>query len=46
MNLSKNIQNEMIALAKKHGIRKMILFGSRAREDNKERSDISTRSRL
>ena len=32
--------DEMISLAKKYGIKKMILFGSRARGDYKERSDI------
>lgn len=40
MNLSENIIAELIILAKKYRIKKMLLFGSRARGDNKERSDI------
>ena len=40
MDLSKNIQSEIITLANKYNINKVILFGSRARGDNKERSDI------
>lgn len=40
MNLSENIIVELIILAKKYRIKKMLLFGSRARGDNKERSDI------
>lgn len=40
MNLDQNICNEIIDLAKKYCIEKVILFGSRARGDNKERSDI------
>lgn len=39
-NLNERVENEMIALAKKYNINKMILFGSRARGDNHERSDI------
>ena len=39
-NLNKRVEREIIALAKKHGVRKVILFGSRARGDNRERSDI------
>lgn len=39
-NLPENAENGIIALAKKHGIIKVILFGSRARGDNIERSDI------
>ncbi len=39
-NLPQNAENGIIDLAKKHGIRKVILFGSRARGDNRERSDI------
>ena len=35
-----NVINEMKDLARKHGIQKVILFGSRARGDYKERSDI------
>lgn len=40
MNLNENIKAEIIALAKNCQIKKLVLFGSRAREDNRERSDI------
>lgn len=40
VNLSKKIQNDIITIAKKYHVRKVILFGSRARGDNWERSDI------
>ena len=40
MNLNDSIKREIIALAEKNHIRKVILFGSRARGDNDERSDI------
>lgn len=40
MNLDIRIQNEIITQAKKYHIGKVILFGSRARGDNKEKSDI------
>ena len=40
MNIEKRIVNEIISLAQKTNIQKIILFGSRARGDNKERSDI------
>ena len=39
-NLDKQIENEIIAAARKYGIERLILFGSRARGDNRERSDI------
>ena len=39
-NLDKRVESEIIELAKKHDIEKVILFGSRARGDNHERSDI------
>ena len=39
-NLDKRIEDAIIALAKKHGVKKVMLFGSRARGDNYERSDI------
>ena len=39
-NLDKKIKDEIIELAKKRDIQKIILFGSRARGDNHERSDI------
>lgn len=40
MNLNQNIKNEIIDLAKQYHINKVVLFGSRARGDNRERSDI------
>lgn len=39
-NLDKKIERGMIFLAKKFGVKKLILFGSRARGTNRERSDI------
>lgn len=39
-NLDKSLENEIISAAKRFGIKKIILFGSRARGDNRERSDI------
>ena len=38
--LDKKILNEIISLAQKNGVKKIFLFGSRARGDNHERSDI------
>ena len=40
MNLPNKVKDKIIELAKKHGVKKVILFGSRARGDNWERSDI------
>lgn len=40
MDLPKTVHDGIIALAKKYGVRKVILFGSRARGDNWERSDV------
>ena len=40
MNLDTDIQKQIITQAKKYQINKVILFGSRARGDNKEKSDI------
>lgn len=40
MNLPKKIHQDILHLAKKYQLSKVILFGSRARGDNKERSDI------
>ena len=40
MNLPKKIHQGILNLAKKYQLSKVILFGSRARGDNKERSDI------
>ena len=39
-DLPPNVEREMIAFAKKHQINKIVLFGSRARRTNSERSDI------
>lgn len=39
-NLDKRVEADIIRLAKKHGVKKVILFGSRARGDHGERSDI------
>ena len=40
VNLKESVISEIKALAIKCGVEKVILFGSRARGDNKERSDI------
>ena len=39
-NLDKKLEREIISLARRCGMKKLILFGSRARGDNRERSDI------
>lgn len=39
-NLDTRVEEDIIRLAKKNGIKKVILFGFRARGDNRERSDI------
>lgn len=39
-NLDKRLEREIISLAKSFGVKKLILFGSRARGTNRERSDI------
>lgn len=39
-DLDKRVEDDIIRIAKKNGIEKVILFGSRARGDNKVRSDI------
>lgn len=39
-NLPENAENGIIKLAEKYGIKRVVLFGSRARGDNRERSDI------
>lgn len=39
-NLDKRLEREIISLTKSFGVKKLILFGSRARGDNHERSDI------
>ena len=40
MNLPEKLRDKIIELARKYGVKKVILFGSRARGDNWERSDI------
>lgn len=40
MNIEQNVLDEIIELAKKCGIKKLLLFGSRARGDMKDKSDI------
>ncbi len=44
-NLDKQIENQIVATARKYGVEKLILFGSRARGDNWERSDIDLAAR-
>lgn len=39
-DLDKKVEDDIIGMAKKNAIKKVILFGSRARGDNSERSDI------
>ncbi|MDO4583292.1 MAG: nucleotidyltransferase domain-containing protein [Planctomycetia bacterium] len=39
-HLPKNVEEEIVSLAARHGIRKVLLFGSRARGDHRECSDI------
>lgn len=39
-DLKENIENEIVALATKYKLQKVILFGSRARGDNLPHSDI------
>ena len=40
MNLPERVRFDLIALAKSYDIDKMVLFGSRAREDNNAKSDV------
>lgn len=40
MNISQRVLNSIKELAEKYNLDKVILFGSRARGDNRERSDI------
>lgn len=40
MDLKPSVRQAVIALAQEYGLKKVILFGSRARGDNRERSDI------
>ncbi len=39
-NLSPRVEHDIQKFAKKDGIEKVILFGSRAKQTNRERSDI------
>ncbi len=39
-DLDTRVENDIIRIAKKNNIKKIILFGSRARGTNSERSDI------
>lgn len=39
-DLDKRVKSDIIKIAKKNAIKRVILFGSRARGDNSERSDI------
>ena len=39
-NIPDRVYKDIIRMAKKHGIRQLILFGSRARGMHRERSDI------
>ena len=39
-DLDKGLEKEIVDLAVRHGIQKVILFGSRARGTSRERSDI------
>lgn len=39
-NLDKRVENDIVRIAKKSNVKKVILFGSRARGTNSERSDI------
>lgn len=40
MNLDAGVKENIIALAKYYNLSKVLLFGSRARGDNRERSDV------
>lgn len=40
MKLKENVRSSIIEIAQRHNISRVILFGSRARGDNRERSDI------
>ena len=39
-NIPERVEREIAMFARKHSIEKVILFGSRARGDNTERSDV------
>ncbi len=40
INIEKSITEDIVKLGQEYGIERIVLFGSRARGDNKERSDI------
>lgn len=40
MDLPIRIKNDLVKLAKKYEVAQIVLFGSRAREDNYEKSDV------
>ena len=40
IGINSELTNEIIRFARAHNIKEVILFGSRARGDNRERSDI------
>lgn len=44
-DLPARVEADIIKLAQKNGVEKVILFGSRARGDNRERSDIDLAAR-
>lgn len=39
-DLDQRTKEDIVKFARKNGVRKVLLFGSRARGDNRERSDI------
>lgn len=39
-NIPERVEREIVMFAKKHSVMKVVLFGSRARGDNTERSDV------
>lgn len=39
-NLPENVRQDIVDIAKKNGVHKVIIFGSRARGNNGERSDV------
>jgi predicted nucleotidyltransferase len=39
-NLPERVESDIIKFAKKNGIKRVVLFGSRARGTNSERSDV------
>lgn len=40
-NLDKRVEDDIVRIAKENDIKKVILFGSRARGTNSERSDMT-----